>query len=1269
MLGRPAPSASDSPTPQQPAAAELAGNKAAAHRVRDSLVDAWDSATATTATTASIDGTAASGSDSPLALKPLASAVVGSDLSLGSAASDALSASDHSQHSTASAGSSSNNRRRPTGSGNDDRYRAPSGNTSSSGLPPSSAMAWADIASAPATPFLDARARRLAQLLDYQHDPYSAYLLSQQQQQQSSGPGSGAGSGQYNPHHHSHHHQQQQNQNHYTAGSDVYGTSAPGSGMSAFLAAEYASGGLRSRHGSASAHASTAASPELLRQARLDSQQYPYGSSAFSSNAGSLSTSPRSPTFLMSAIGSEDSSFRAPGRAPAPPRSTNPLGYSSTASSAGPSRSSSHYSLASTSLPTSPNVSSSIGSRGGHGSGGPGAVGHHHHAYASGGSRSRGGSASLYSEADDYMYGTSPSDAAAAYYGLATSVPLGLAGPGSLGHVVEETDDEVARHYSPAAEHESSPAAARRSPREEDLAASVDRLSLSASGTPVPATAAESGLNAAASESDSVKSLASSATANNGAAQAPEAGTGSPARSASSSAGSASPAPQTAEASTNTKVHPPPSSSAGPASPVARVRDYPVVPPASIPPPPAPPGSGYGQYGNNGNGNSHHHHVLNAYAQPFVSNATTQQQRYNTGGSAAASWEPVARGLAAAAAAADPEYSHHHHHQHHLDMSRGATPPPHAPVNVQLHQPPKHIYVSDLPPIVDEIALRKAFRRFGRIDDIRVSKAKAATAHVGRVAYVKFTFAESVAKAIEADGQIVISGKRIKVAATDPTENPTRKLFFANVWDIVEQDLRPVCEEYGEVTQVDVVADRGMMYVHFVNLEDSVKAHRALQGLTINNRYVRVEFGQSTANYELNHGGGGNAGGQSHHHGGYRKPYFAGPAGGSQQDMYGGSGHSSTAPSVAGGGGYASNTSSGYGGPSRSFGQHHKRSSTGPWSAQRSRATTVETSPATTSLGDAGFSSQAHSRLTSHDAPMFDLIAANNAAATGARPSGWHEDVLAQLAAAEAAQYHDQQQHRRGMSSASARNGASMPGSPPAAPPLEGLFAGSVDPVSAAAAAVAAAAAMAGGGNQHLLPPPPPPHMLPPFPPHHPLAGVPPAQIQHLAMMHFQAQAAAAAAAAAMAHAHHQQQQHSGGAGGDSHPGSRTNSAAGTPHAGMMMPPMHGFPHHHHPHHMAPPIGPPPPHMMFHSHGHGQQHMPPPPHMHMTPPPHMQQQMQRGAPSVQQVKGPRAPVAQDKAEAETTAAAERGSPVSSSSAAKSSPTPTPTPAGEVAAAI
>jgi hypothetical protein len=89
-----------------------------------------------------------------------------------------------------------------------------------------------------------------------------------------------------------------------------------------------------------------------------------------------------------------------------------------------------------------------------------------------------------------------------------------------------------------------------------------------------------------------------------------------------------------------------------------------------------------------------------------------------------------------------------------------------------------------------------------------------------RVAYIKFTYSESVEKALEADGQVFVGSKRLKIAATDPTENPTKKLFFANVWDMTEQDLVPICERFGEVYQVDVVADRGYVLWCIASLSD-----------------------------------------------------------------------------------------------------------------------------------------------------------------------------------------------------------------------------------------------------------------------------------------------------------------------------------------------------------------------------------------------------------------------------------------------------------------
>lgn len=173
-------------------------------------------------------------------------------------------------------------------------------------------------------------------------------------------------------------------------------------------------------------------------------------------------------------------------------------------------------------------------------------------------------------------------------------------------------------------------------------------------------------------------------------------------------------------------------------------------------------------------------------------------------------------------------------------------------VVVDLFGAAKHVYVSELPALVDEGMIRKSFRRFGRIDDIRLSKSKA-TGQLNGVAYIKFTYADAVAKALGADGHIPVGSKKVRVARTDPMDSPTRKLFFANVWDMTEEDVVPICQQFGTVVQVDVVADRGMMYVHFAGLSEAIHAHDSLQGLNINHRYVRVEFGQSTANYEHFH--------------------------------------------------------------------------------------------------------------------------------------------------------------------------------------------------------------------------------------------------------------------------------------------------------------------------------------------------------------------------------------------------------------------------------
>ncbi|KNE66005.1 hypothetical protein AMAG_10282 [Allomyces macrogynus ATCC 38327] len=159
----------------------------------------------------------------------------------------------------------------------------------------------------------------------------------------------------------------------------------------------------------------------------------------------------------------------------------------------------------------------------------------------------------------------------------------------------------------------------------------------------------------------------------------------------------------------------------------------------------------------------------------------------------------------------------------------------------------KHVYVSDLPPGIDEFVLRRCFRRFGKIDDVRMPRDKNTGEMMG-FAYIKFTFPDAVQRACEASGQFMLNGKPVTIAVSrDETGEPAvRTLFLANVWDVNEEEISNVFGSYGAIEQCDILGDRGMVYVHFRDVEDAKRAHRELQGLTLNNRYVRIEYAQSS---------------------------------------------------------------------------------------------------------------------------------------------------------------------------------------------------------------------------------------------------------------------------------------------------------------------------------------------------------------------------------------------------------------------------------------
>ncbi|KOX71081.1 RNA-binding protein 34 [Melipona quadrifasciata] len=175
------------------------------------------------------------------------------------------------------------------------------------------------------------------------------------------------------------------------------------------------------------------------------------------------------------------------------------------------------------------------------------------------------------------------------------------------------------------------------------------------------------------------------------------------------------------------------------------------------------------------------------------------------------------------------------------------------------------IFVNNLPKNVTKKKLEKLFKKFGKIDTIRlrgkvpkslnISKRTAAITNdlhsklKSIYAFVKFESEESVEKASSLNGKI-FEGNYLEVRAGHKSDNdydPKKAVFIGNLhFNIDINTIRKHFNQCGEIESVRIVQDKdsrvgkGFGYVNFKS-KDAVALALELNGTTILNREVRVK--------------------------------------------------------------------------------------------------------------------------------------------------------------------------------------------------------------------------------------------------------------------------------------------------------------------------------------------------------------------------------------------------------------------------------------------
>ncbi|KAK1117301.1 hypothetical protein K0M31_016850 [Melipona bicolor] len=175
------------------------------------------------------------------------------------------------------------------------------------------------------------------------------------------------------------------------------------------------------------------------------------------------------------------------------------------------------------------------------------------------------------------------------------------------------------------------------------------------------------------------------------------------------------------------------------------------------------------------------------------------------------------------------------------------------------------IFVNNLPKNVTKKQIEKLFKKFGKIDTIRLrgkvpkslnmSKRTAAITNdlhsklKSIYAFVKFESEESVEKASSLNGKI-FEGNYLEVRAAHKSDNdydPKKAVFIGNLhFNIDINTIRKHFKQCGEIESVRIVQDKdsrvgkGFGYVNFKS-KDAVALALELNGTKILNREVRVK--------------------------------------------------------------------------------------------------------------------------------------------------------------------------------------------------------------------------------------------------------------------------------------------------------------------------------------------------------------------------------------------------------------------------------------------
>jgi len=163
-------------------------------------------------------------------------------------------------------------------------------------------------------------------------------------------------------------------------------------------------------------------------------------------------------------------------------------------------------------------------------------------------------------------------------------------------------------------------------------------------------------------------------------------------------------------------------------------------------------------------------------------------------------------------------------------------------------EPSRSVWLGNINPDTTEGELTAAFAPYGMIEHVKILPAK-------NCAFVRFVELDAAIRAHSGMFGATIHGQQIKIGwgKAEPVQKeetgppPCRNLWLGNINpEISEEQIRSAFSTFGTIEKVRIIPAKNCAFVNFSTLDAAMNAKNQMQGATLIDRPVKINFGKET---------------------------------------------------------------------------------------------------------------------------------------------------------------------------------------------------------------------------------------------------------------------------------------------------------------------------------------------------------------------------------------------------------------------------------------